>query len=243
MSRTDDADSAIRKHSGWLIPLAAFAVLLVLSVFFLLFYLVPAPPPIYSEQITPTSQTDPVAIKIGGLNLWIPANYTKFASTRAGGTRREIALFALMPDLIGWSNWNASTFAEDGPTSRVVHIAIRSDAINLSEAERLKRIYSAYIVDSKGTQAPFGLTRYAFRDDSGYRAEDLLVGENNGEPVVMRCVRAAPDVPNPSCLRDMRLAPGVALSYRFQHMKLNHWREIATAIDKMIVTFEKPPGK
>lgn len=243
MSRTDDADSAIRKHSGWLIPLAAMVVLLVLSVFFLLYYLVPAPPPLFSEQVSPTSDTDPVAIKIGGLNLSIPANYTKFATTRAGGARREIALFALMPDLVGWSNWNASTFAEDGPTSRVVHITIRADAINLSEAERLKRIYSAYIADPKGADAPFGLRRYAFRDDSGYRGEDLLVGENNGEPVVMRCVRAAPDVPNPSCLRDMRVARGVALSYRFKRMKLNHWREIATAVDKMIVTFEKPPGK
>ena len=243
MSRTDDADSAIRKHSGWLIPLAAMIVLFVLSVFFLLYYLVPTPPPLFSEQISPTSDTAPVAIKIGGLNLWIPANYTKFATTRAGGPRREIALFALMPDLVGWSNWNASTFAEDGPTSRVVHITIRADAINLSEAERLKRIYSGYIVDAKGAEAPFGLTRYSFRDDSGYRSEDLLVGENNGEPVVMRCVRAAPDVPNPSCLRDMRVARGVALSYRFKRMKLNHWREIATAIEKRIVTFEKPPGK
>jgi len=243
MSRTDDADSTIRKHSGWLIPLAALVVLFVLSVFFLLYYLVPTPPPLFSEQVSPTSDTDPVAVKIGGLDLWIPANYTKFATTRAGGARREIALFALMPDLVGWSNWNASTFAEDGPTSRVVHITIRADAINLSEAERLKRIYSVYIADTKGAEAPFGLRRYSFRDDSGYRGEDLLVGENNGEPVVMRCVRAAPDVPNPSCLRDMRVARGVALSYRFKRMKLNHWREIATAVDKMIVTFEKPPGK
>src|SRR3569832_2219116 len=243
MSRTDEADSTIRKHSGWLIPLAALVVLFVLSVLFLLYYLVPAPPPLFSEQESPTSDTDPVAVKIGGLDLWIPANYTKFATTRSGGTRLEIALFALMPDLVGWSNWNASTFAEDGPPSRVVHITIRADAINLSEAERLKRIYSAYIADPKGVEAPVGLTRYTFRGDSGYRAEDLLVGENNGEPVVMRCVRAAPDVPNPSCLRDMRVARGVALSYRFKRMKLNHWREIATAIDKMIVSFEKPPGK
>jgi hypothetical protein len=243
MSRTDDTDGTIRKHSGWLIPLAALFVLFILSVFFLLYYLVPTPPPLFSEQVSPTSDVAPVAFRTGGLNLWIPANYTKFATARKGGARREIALFALMPDLAGWSNWNASTFAEDGPTSRVVHMTIRADAINLSEADRLKRVYSAYIASTKGTPAPFGLTRYAFRNDSGYRAEDLLVGDNNGAPVVMRCVRAAPDVPNPSCLRDVRVAKGAALSYRFKRMKLNHWREIATGVDKLIGTFEKPPGK
>jgi hypothetical protein len=243
MSRTDEADGTIRKHSGWLIPLAALVVLFVLSVFFLLYYLVPTPPPLFSEQVSPTSDIDPIAVRVGGLKLWVPANYTKFATARKGGPRREIALFALMPDLAGWSNWNASTFAEDGPTSRVVHMTIRADAINLSEADRLKRVYSTYFSRAKGAPAPFDLTRYTFREDSGYRAEDLYVGENNGAAVVMRCVRAAPDVPNPSCLRDMRVVSGVALSYRFKRQKLNHWREIAVGVDKLMADFEKPPAR
>src|SRR5215475_9012731 len=103
MSRTDEADGTIRKHSGWLIPLAALVVLFILSVFFLLYYLVPTPPPLFSEQVAPTSDIEPIAFEVGGLRLWIPANYTKFATSRKGGPRREIALFALMPDLAGWS--------------------------------------------------------------------------------------------------------------------------------------------
>jgi hypothetical protein len=41
----------------------------------------------------------------------------------------------------------------------------------------------------------------------------------------------------------MRVANGVALSYRFKRMKLNHWREIATGVDRLMASFEKPPGK
>ena len=52
------------------------------------------------------------------------------------------------------------------------------------------------------------MTEYAFRDDSGYRGEDLFVGQGTSGPVVLLCVRFSQQVPSPSCLRDVRLKRG-----------------------------------
>ncbi len=78
----------------------------------------------------------------------------------------------------------------------------------------------AYVTKAQGQPGPFGLTQYTFREDSGYRREDLFVGTIGKDPVVLRCVRFSPEVPSPSCLRDMPIAHAVALSYRFKRAHL-----------------------
>ena len=89
----------------------------------------------------------------------------------------------------------------------------------------------------EGTAGPFGLTQYAFRDDSGYRGEDLFIGQGDKGPVVLRCVRFSMQVQSPSCLRDMRLANGVSLTYRFKRANLSHWREIAAGVEQLMHSF------
>ncbi len=244
MSRGGDVDDTVRKRSGWLIPLGVLLVTAALSALFLLYYLAPTAPPLFAEQVSPTSSTDVAALDVGGLKFWIPGNYLQYESARRGGRKREVALFAMLPDLSGWSNWNASEFTEGGPNSRIVRMTIREQA-NLSEADRLTRIYMGYITDPKGQPGPFDLTKYAFRQDSGYSGEDLFVGQSAQGPakgpVVMRCERAGPNVPSPTCLRDMPLGKGVGISYRFKRSKLSHWKEIDTGVDALLATFEKQP--
>ena len=241
MSRSDGADDIVRKRSGWLIPLGVFAIVAILSGLFLLIYLFPSPSPLFAEQQSPTSSTKVVALEVNGLKLWIPSNYLEFDSTRRGGRRRSIEVFAIMPDLTGWSNWDASDFAENGPGSRVVYISIREDKVNLSEADRFQRIYLAYIVDPKGSPAWYDLTRYQFRSDSGYRAEDLFVGHTPSGPVIMHCAKLGADDPSPNCWRDLRLAKGVSVSYRFKRKRLSHWHEIADGVAKLMASFRTPP--
>jgi hypothetical protein len=241
MSRSDDADNIVQKRSGWLIPLGVFVVVLILSGLFLLFYLFPSPPPLFAEQQAPTSSTSVVALEVNGLKLWIPSNYLEFDSARRGGRRRAIEVFAMMPDMTGWSNWDASAFADNGPHSNIVYMPIRDDKANLSEADRFRRIYLAYIVDPRGAPAWYGLTQYEFRDDSGYRTEDLFVGQTRKGPVILHCAKLGPDVPSPNCWRDMRLAKGASVSYRFKRGRLNHWRVIADGVEKLINSFRTPP--
>lgn len=236
-SRDRNAEDTVKQRSGWLIPLAVFVVTAVLSALFLLFYLAPAPTSFIEEHQSPTSHTDPVRISLGGLSLDIPANYLLYASARQGGDRKQIELFAKFPDFHGYSDWESQTFNGNGPDSPVIYMLIREEPFNLGEEERLKRIYLNYVADEQGKPGPFELTEYTFRDDSGYRREDLFVGDMQGHPVVMRCVRFSQDVPSPSCLRDVRLSNAVVLSYRFKRALLANWRDIATGVNGLVRTF------
>ena len=236
-----DTDGTIRKRSGWLIPLGVFLVTLVLSALLLVYYLAPSPQTFVVEQPSPTADSHPVALRVHGLKLWIPANYIPFESVRQGGARRDLALVAILPDLAGWSNWEAPTFADNTADSPVVYLLIRDEEVNRSEADRLARIYINYVTSPKGTPGPFGLTQFTFREDSGYRNEDLFVGQTAAGPVILRCVRFSPQVPSPSCLRDMPIDRKVALSYRFKRAHLSNWREIGDAVANLIATFKKAP--
>lgn len=235
----ENRDDEVRQHSGWLIPLAVFIVTAGLSALFLLFYLVPTPTSFIEEHPVPTARTDPVSLQVGSLKFTIPANYIAFRSARQGGVRKDVALSTVLPDLRGYSNGEAQVFADNSVSSPVVYILIREERLNFSEAERLKRIYLNYVADPHGKPGPFGLTQYVFRDDSGYRGEDLFVGHINSELVVMRCWRYSQEVPSPGCLRDQRLGRRVAMTYRFKRANLSQWRNIATGVDALISGFEK----
>ena|ERR1700712_1223821 len=236
-----DTDGTIRKRSGWLIPLGVFLVTAVLSALILLYYLAPTSQTFLEEQVAPTSRSDLISLKIHDFHLWVPANYLQYESTRQGGTHKTVAMFAILPDMAGWSAWEAPAFTGNTPDSPVVYMFVRDESLNLTEADRLARIYMAYVTNPRGTPGPFGLTQYTFREDSGYRREDLFVGQTPSGPTVLRCVRFSPDVPSPSCLRDLPIAHSVALSYRFKREHLAKWHEIGDGIEKLFAGFKIRP--
>ncbi|MBI1331058.1 MAG: hypothetical protein GC166_14270 [Alphaproteobacteria bacterium] len=234
---SDDGET-IRKRSGWIVPIAVFVITAALSALFLLFYLAPEPASLVEERATPTDRSDPVSLQVAGMKMIVPANYIRFASVRNGGKFKDVSLYATFPDFRGYTGWEAQTFSGNAADSPVIFYLIREENVNLSEEERFKRIYLSYVTDPSGTAGPFGLRQYTFRDDSGYRGEDLFVGTSSGQPVVMRCVRFSENVPSPSCLRDVRLGKRVALSYRFKRALLGRWQEIADGSTKLIQGFK-----
>jgi len=236
-------DEPIRRRSGWLIPLAVFVVTFALSAAILVFYLAPRPTTFAGEQPAPTSRADLVPLKVRGLHLAVPANYLVYESSRQGGTRTDLSMFALLPDFHGYSSGDAGDFTSNAPDSEVVYMLLREEKLNFSEADRLKRIYMNYVANPHGEEGPFGLTRYVFRDDSGYRAEDLFVGDTDKGPIVMRCVRLSQDVVSPSCLRDVQITKGVALTYRFKRAHLSDWKSIAAGAEKLIQGFKAAGAK
>lgn len=241
MGRMND-DETVRRRSGWVLPLSVFGVTFVLSAVLLLYYLAPRGDSLFNEQASPTSRSDLVALTVGSQAFRIPANYLIYDSARTGGRRGEIALFALLPDLSGWSNWAADSFASNAEDSDVVYFTLKAKP-SLSEADKLKRVWPDYFADPRGSEGPYGLHRYTFRKDTGYRSEELFVGTTEAGPVVLRCVQQSPRVPSPSCLRETMLAPGVTLSLRFKRAHLGSWREIIIKADRLMASFRKPAGK
>ena len=97
--------------------------------------------------------------------------------------------------------------------------------------------YLAYVQNKRGRAAPFGLTQYTFKDDSGYRGEELFVGRFGTGLVVFRCERLTADLISPNCLRDARLAGHAYISYRFKRSQLARWREISGGVEMLIHSF------
>lgn len=233
----NDGAEPIRKRSGWLVPLTVFVVTAVLSAIVLYYYMGPRPSGFAHAAPSPTAATTPVHLIVNGVGFVVPANHIVYRATQNGGIQSDVALFALLPDFRGFSQADAQRFASNAPDSAAIFLLIRSDKLNLTESERLKRIYMGYIADPMGQPGPYGLTQYSFRGDSGYRGEDLFVGQTARGPALFRCTRFAPDVPSPSCLREMPLTHGVALSYRFKRAHLAQWREISAGADALVRGF------
>lgn len=237
----DDFSGRAKERSGWLIPLAVLVVTAVLSAIVLAYYFGPTPPELVQEQQAPSEATSRVGLRIGTLKLRIPANYLPFESAREGGARGEIVLVALLPDLHGYSASEASEFASNAPNSDSVHLLIRQEANALSEKDRLQRIYLAQVLKREGVAGPHGLRKYTFRPETGYRADDLFVGQTDHGAVVLRCTHTSEIAKSPNCLRQVLLAPGITLSYRFKRAHLAQWRAIDYGVNRLIDSFMRKP--
>lgn len=237
-----DFGGKIRRRSGWLIPLAVFVVTAALSSLILAYYLAPTPPELMEEQPAPTDDTALVALHVGETGFHIPANYLPFASTRKNARFDAVSLVALLPGLEGYALNHAQDFANAGPDSNVINMKLRSDKNARSEEEQMQRIYLPQVVSPDGTPAMYGLTHYAFKPDAGYPDEELFVGMTNAGIMVLRCSNPGTGLPAPSCLRDLSLGNGIALSYRFKRNHLEDWREIDADMRALAGSFMDTSG-
>ena len=238
MSRAgDEFGGPAKQRSGWLVPLVVFFVTACLSALVLAYYFAPSPPGLAQEQPAPTDATREVTLSIGTTRLHIPANYILMASARHGGAVKDLAMVAMLPDLKGYTLGAAQDFTANAPDSRVVAFTLKSGQMLLPEQERLERIYLTQAENPKGQPGPYGLRQYAFRTDSGYHDQDLLVGTGDAGTVVFLCAKLAPDVMSPSCLRDLPLGNALALSYRFKRAQLSQWRTIDSGLRTLIGAF------
>jgi hypothetical protein len=229
--------SEIHQHSGWLIPFGLALVILVLCGAVLLYDLRPAA---LFRNNAPSADVRSVSLSVRGVQFQIPGNYLEARASRRGDDPDLISLSALLPDMRGYSAQDAGSFLSNPADSPVVHLVLRADTNSLSAADRLARIYRPYFAGSDGTPDQFGLTRYTFRDGTGYERNDLYAGGGGAGPLLLLCERPAQDLPSPNCLAiDRPVAPGVNLSYRFKRSQLSHWREIATGVDMLVAKFMK----
>lgn len=238
MVRSRDTDGRLAKQrSSWFAPAIAFFLAACLSAAVFAYYFAPGPPGLGEELPQPTDATRPVALTIGSARLRIPANYLPLTSARRGGSLSEVSLAAMLPRLDGYSLASAKDFAGNSAESPIVSLMIRSGRAPLPEAERLERIYRFQVETPEGQKQPEGLTRFSFRQDSGYRGQELFEGAIDGRPIAVLCDRPAVDTPSPNCFRDIPYGEGMGLSYRFKRAHLAQWREIDSAVKALLGSF------
>jgi hypothetical protein len=240
MAGIESIGGEARRRSGRLIPLAVFFSTAWLSAVVLAYYFVPDPGGLGVELPAPTDATRAIALSTGMSRFQIPANYLPLATTRKGGPMPAIAITALLPDLSGYTLGSAEAFADTGANARIVAIRLRGAPVPPPESDRMQRIYLPQIADAGGAPGPFGLRQYAFRANSGYHNQDLLVGRTASGTVILLCTKADPEVAAPSCMRDTALAPGLAMSYRYKRAQLKDWQAIDAKVRALVTGFETP---
>ena len=236
--RDTNFSTNITERSGWWAPIAVIVVVVLFSIFVLVYYFVPNPVSIIEERPSLSPRIDRVAVTVNDHAFMIPANFLVFASERKGGARHDIDIAASLPDFRGYTEAERAVFAGSDRNSPIVRIKIREDRFDVPEAERFARVYLEEVVDRRGTSQTSGLTHYLFRDDSGYRGEDLFAGRDGRTLVVIRCELPGADVPSPNCMRDYPLGAGAALGYRFKRAHLSDWRTIARGVTHLVSSFE-----
>jgi hypothetical protein len=236
-SASGGEQAEIHQHSGWLIPLGLALVVLVFCGLVLLYDLRPAA---LFRNNAPTADASTVSLSVRGVFFEVPRNYLESRASRRGGDQDVLSLSAVLPDMRGYSVPDAGLFLSNAADSPLVHLLLRGDTNSLSAADRLARIYRPSIADPGGAPGQFGLTRYTFRDGTGYERNDLYVGDSGTGLLLLLCERPAQDLPSPNCLAiDRPVAPGVNLSYRFKRAQLARWREISSGVDGLIARFMK----
>lgn len=235
----DEFGGPARQRSVWIIPLGVFVVTAALSALVLAYYFAPTPPELVTEHAAPTEDSHRIAISVGSMGFRIPGDYLLFASDRKGGKRTNVRMAAFLPDLRGYSASESHALAGNAPDSEVVYLNLREERFNVSEKERIERIYMPQLVSTNAAAGPFGLKLYAFKPSTGYRDDDLFIGDGDVGPVALRCTRPSQLTPSPNCLREVLLGPGVTLTYRFKRAHLEDWKDIDKNIRELIGSFTR----
>lgn len=237
----DIFDNQARPETGLKTALQIFLITLILSVAVLYYYFGPTISEIRGNKPQASANATPITLIIGQETFVVPENYTQFPRARRGGVRENVALYALMPGFEPFAPNKREVFERHEAGSPVIHFQLESYRAPLSEEEQFQRVFLREVVDRNGRPGPFGLTLYEFKDQSGYRNEELYTfREADGELVVIRCYKVTETIQNPSCRRDLRLLPNVALSYRYRRPYLENWRSIDDGVRKLSLSFHRP---
>ena len=222
----------IHRHSGWWIPAAFLAALLLLAGLILGWDLRPGPK-------SPVASTGAlVRLSLGDVSFAVPANYIENPKARSGGALHSLVLIARFPVWDGYSPSQARLFSSNAPDSPLVRISLRGDANSLTARDRLDRIYGPHI--AVRAQAAFGLIRYGFVPGSDYGGAEMFAGEKGSDLFLFLCERASPQFPSPNCSSvDRPMGPGLNYSYRFKRAYLGRWQEIAAGVYQLIASFKK----
>lgn len=178
-------------------------------------------------------EAGPAEISIAGESLRVPAALMRYplagpaAQTGPIQTRRIELAFT----------WPA--LAPLTPGRSGIHLAVIAEHDPFSDKERFERLFAPRFASGQ-VAGPDGLSGRHMEAGSGYGGEIVyyqpaLAGPGGGGPFYYaRCGVPQADPVALSCLRTLRLAPGLQASYRFDAALLGEWRLIERAILDLI---------
>jgi hypothetical protein len=145
---------------------------------------------------------------------------------------------ALLPEIAPYSADQAEAFGDTTASSKVLSMLLHPTKANLTEQQRLERIFLPQVKSRDGTRSDHGLTYFEFQDESGYANQELYIGQDSrGATAVLLCDRPGPEVTAPACRRDIDFTSGLGLSYEFKRGFLPQWRNIDQRVVDLVTSF------
>jgi len=238
----------IKQESSWRYPIGIFLATLVLCAIFLYYYVGPSVEEFKGDLPSPAITEEAIAIEIANRVFAPAANYTVYPRARRGGVRDEVSLYALWPNMSGYTPGNRREFVDDDPQTRRIDIVISRRTTPISERERLEKLYMPNTVDRRGVKTPYQLTKFTFSDrranvpTNGYANTELFVGADAEEkPIALFCFKEQSDIPSPECWRTYDYSDTVEVSYRFKRPFLPEWRAIDQEVHQYVTGIDRTP--
>jgi hypothetical protein len=155
---------------------------------------------------------------------------------RYSGPAERVDLLLDWPGLDGYSAETAEDFRNGSPLAPLIYLSIVPTDSPLDSTARLKSVYARFFTGETLT-GPSGLVGKALSADSGYRGEEVFWQPHADRPYVARCVaKATPEVPA-TCIRDVLIAPGLSMQYRFDRFYLGDWQAMDAGLNELASTF------
>lgn len=164
---------------------------------------------------------------IGNNLLSVPENMIRFDNQRRGGSHQRLDLYALFPQMSGYTTDTRAWFNNQAPDQRLVFITIDERQMSRDMSGRYEPIYA--LLTTPAGEADGGLDRRTFLPSSGYTNEALMVTPDSlGEPrFVARCLAGEDAVKAvAACERDIHVGDNLSLTYRFPRSMLENWRAL-----------------
>jgi hypothetical protein len=231
----------VHERPAWILPALVILAVTTFSGLFLYYYFGPTPGELLGYTPRASAESHKVEVVVGGARFLIPENYTRYASQRSSGNHTEIAMHALLPEFTPWSPDLEAEFSDNSPDAEVVFFTLHQADSMLPAKRRLKEIYARHFATTEPDKSIPGLEKFTFRENSGYRDQDLLVGaDTDGRLALLMCQHSTSLIPSPNCMRTLLLTRNLALTYRFKRAHLGDWQRIDDLMMHKVTSFEAP---
>ncbi len=232
----------IKEESGWRYPLTIFFITLGLCAIFLYNYVGPSGSELLGNTPKPTISDQPITAVIGETPFTVPSSYTVFPRDRRDGERKALALYVFWPTLSGYSPARRMDFIENKKDSRRIDINIFQRRTPFNESERIEYLYMPQVIDKRGEEYKYGLTKFTFKDrgtnteTNGFSGRDLFLGprpDGSESLIVLFCYKEDGILPA-DCYREYELNEKVSVKYIFKRAYLAEWAKIDAQIRQFI---------
>jgi len=178
-------------------------------------------------------------VSIGGTLFNVPTTAIRMKIQRHTGPQERVDLNFIFPSLEAPGppkHVSADAVEQVLPPIDRIFLSIAAHHDAMAPEARLHTIYPRYI-DQASVPVQDGLTMRPFREGTPYNNEDLFF--SSASNLSARCTR---DAATPGmCLSERRI-DGADLTFRFPRSWLAQWRDVADAIDRLIVQLHGSRG-